>query len=197
MDGDSSLKTGSEVEPAKEKQWQLEKRIKEQHMKRKSRYLPFSIQPMPYERQRLAEPMTDEDRFLRKQWLKDQILSHKEPRHVEGLKPKNIFKRIYGYPADLMYKAFIPVVGEIPAAVGRIIIPRILLTFGVLYYWYYCIKYSPNDWTRGKGWYLYSTRPKAYTIDEYPAEKDHDDFFDKGFKRRTCLKDGKTSFVSE
>ncbi|KAL3869234.1 hypothetical protein ACJMK2_041942 [Sinanodonta woodiana] len=195
MAGDSSLGTGSELEPAKEKKWQLEKRIKEQHIKRKSRFLPFSIEPMPYERQRLAEPMTDEDRFLRKQWLKDQILSPKEPRHVEALEPRNIFRRIYGYPADLIYKALLPV-GETTAGVGRVLIPRLLLSCGVLYYWYYCIKYAPSDWTRLKGWYMYTTRQKAYTFDERPPEKDHDDFFDKGFKTRTCLKDGKTSFVS-
>ena len=53
----------------------------------------FSIEPMPSEWARVAKPMTPEERFLRKQFLQDQILSPNEPRYVPEANPKNVFRR--------------------------------------------------------------------------------------------------------
>lgn len=46
-----------------------EKILIRQYFWRGNRVAPFSIEPMPYERQRLAEPMSAADRALRKQWV--------------------------------------------------------------------------------------------------------------------------------
>ena len=93
------------VHPIKEKQWQFIKRMEEHYYKRGSRYLPFSIEPMPHVRQRLWKPMTNEERALRKQWVQDQILSPNEPRHVPEVYPKNAIRRFYRYPWDKIYNA--------------------------------------------------------------------------------------------
>ena len=93
------------VHPIKEKQWQFIKRMEEHYYKRGSRYLPFSIEPMPHVRQRLWKPMTTEERALRKQWVQDQILSPNEPRHVPEVYPKNAIRRFYRYPWDKIYNA--------------------------------------------------------------------------------------------
>lgn len=72
---------------------------------------PFNIEHMPFERQRLAGAgMTPEDRALRKQWLQDQVLSHNEPREIPELKPRNIFRRMWNFPWDVMHSAVKPVV---------------------------------------------------------------------------------------
>lgn len=83
-----------------ERIFEYERRILEGHYRRGSRYYPFNIEPKPYERQRLATPMTDEDRFLRKQWFEDQKLA-KDYRHVP-VKQYNIFRRIYRLPWDFI-----------------------------------------------------------------------------------------------
>jgi len=70
---------------------------------------PFSIEPMPHERQRLeGAGMTAEDRALRRQWLKDQELSPNEPRYIPEAFPKNPFRRFYGAPWDALFKALKP-----------------------------------------------------------------------------------------
>lgn len=94
-----------------EKPWQRERRMVQHDINRGSKFPPFSIEHMPHERQRLAGAgMTDADRALRRQWLKDQELSPNEPREIPELKPKNIVKRIYGKPWDIFFGALRPVV---------------------------------------------------------------------------------------
>ena len=90
------------IDPVMEKPIQRAKRFQQYDFYRKSAYPPMSIEPVPYERARLAgEGMTAEQRALRKQWVKDQILQH-EPRKVPELQPYNIFRRLYRLPADLL-----------------------------------------------------------------------------------------------
>ena len=71
---------------------------------------PFSIEPVPHERQRLAQWMSDEDRQLRRQWLKDQELSPKEPRLVPELYPKNPIRRLLAAPWDFTFRLLKPLV---------------------------------------------------------------------------------------
>lgn len=93
-----------------EKPWQRERRMVQHDINRGSKFPPFSIEHMPHERQRLAGAgMTDADRALRRQWLKDQELSPNEPREIPELKPKNIVKRIYGKPWDIFFGTLRPV----------------------------------------------------------------------------------------
>ena len=63
---------------------------------------PMSIQgPFHNERQRLTGAFTDEDRKWRKQWLKDQELSHNEPRPIPEY--KNPIRRAYRFPLDFVF----------------------------------------------------------------------------------------------
>ncbi|KAL5016236.1 hypothetical protein ScPMuIL_005825 [Solemya velum] len=113
------------MEPAVEKRWQLERRMQKHDQYRGSKYPPFSIEPQPYERERLSgKGMSAEDRVLRGQWVKDQVLSHNEPRFVEAVQPKNAFRRFYGKPMDIMFEALQPVIGKIAAGYGRLLVPR-------------------------------------------------------------------------
>ena len=107
-------KTGEMVEPVKEKPWQLKKRMMQHHINKGSKYPPFSIEPVPYERQRLAgKGLSPEDRALRKQWVKDQHLSPNEPRFLTELYPKNIFRRIYNAPLNMVFGALEPLMVSI------------------------------------------------------------------------------------
>lgn len=96
------------VHPIKEKQWQFQKRMEDHYYKRGSRFLPFSIEPLPNERQRLIKPMTAEERALRKQWVQDQVLSPNEPRNIPEVYPKNVIRKFYRYPWDKIYEALKP-----------------------------------------------------------------------------------------
>jgi len=161
---------------------------------RGSQYPPFSIEPMPYERQRLAgEGMSAEDRALRRQWVKDQELSPNEPRHVKELTPRNFFRRLYMGPADAIFSKLIPLIGQTPAAMARVVVPRGLLILFVGYWSYYQLKYHPHDWTRSGGWNWYKNKPMMLTREKEFPEKVHDDFYDLGFKSRKVLREGKTS----
>uniref|UniRef100_A0A1I8FRD6 NADH dehydrogenase [ubiquinone] 1 beta subcomplex subunit 6 n=1 Tax=Macrostomum lignano TaxID=282301 RepID=A0A1I8FRD6_9PLAT len=79
--------------------------MRDYDLKRGSKYPPMSIEPFPYERQRLSGNYTDADRALRKQWLQDQILTDREPVHVERWMRRNIFRRIWNAPFDALDRA--------------------------------------------------------------------------------------------
>ena len=76
---------------------------------RGSKLPPFNIEHMHFERERLHKPMTDEDRFLRKQWLDDQKLAPNEPRFIPELYPKNIFRRTFAKPWDAIFNGLTPI----------------------------------------------------------------------------------------
>lgn len=83
--------------------------LKEARIKRGGKFYPFSIEPMPTERERLIKPMTDEERALRKQWLEDQKLSPREPVNVPEFTRKNIFRRAYASFFDGIAGIFRPI----------------------------------------------------------------------------------------
>ena len=88
-----------------ERVFEYKRRVhRESQAYRKSRYPPFNIEHLQNERHRLAKPMTNEDRFLRKQWLADQNLLPSEPRHVEVAIPRNGLRRMYMLPWDTIGK---------------------------------------------------------------------------------------------
>jgi len=149
---------------------------------------PFSIEHMPLERQRLSGTgMTAEDRVLRRQWLKDQELSHNEPRFIAELYPRNPIRRIYGKPWDVIFTALKPIIGERRAAAGRYFVPRVALAVTFLYATYYHMKYNPQSWSSKHGWNIYSNKPTLLPEGvTYELKKD-DDFYDRGFKERKAL----------
>ena len=85
------------------KRWQLERQLADNYYNRGSRYPPFSIEPLPYSVQRTSRKMTDEERFLRRQWLKDQILAPDEP--LGEARPYNAIRRLYRAPWDAIEKS--------------------------------------------------------------------------------------------
>lgn len=92
-----------------QKQLYKEEYMKELRMKGGGKFYPFSIEPMPTERERLIKPMTDSERALRKQWLDDQKLSPREPVDVPEFTRKNIFRRAYYKFFDGLAGIFRPV----------------------------------------------------------------------------------------
>lgn len=66
--------------------------------------------PYETERARLDGTFTDVDRKWRKQFLKDQELSHHEPRHVDPSKNYNPIRRAYRFPLDFVFSKLEPVI---------------------------------------------------------------------------------------
>ena len=91
-----------------------EARLVKQFQWRGSKLPPFAIEPLPSERQRLANGgMTPEERALRKQWVMDQKLAPNEPVYVKELYPKNIIRRVMAAPWDFVFSALKPIVVRI------------------------------------------------------------------------------------
>ena len=88
-----------------------EAKMRQQWEWRGNKLPPFNIEPVPFQRQRLAgSGMTPEQRTARKQWVMDQKLSPNEPRYVPELSPKNIVRRTWAAPWNAMYYGLKPLV---------------------------------------------------------------------------------------
>ena len=159
------------------------------------------IEPMPYERQRLnGQGMTPEERALRKQWLLDQNLKpHEPPNSVEALEtmnlPVNPIKRMFRMPMDVTFRMLTPVIGKTAAVNSRRYVPNILKSLVLAWAFWYHVKYHPNTWEHTHGWAMFGEKPAAFGYK--PLDKKPNDFMDRGFKARTALRDGKTSFNSD
>jgi len=179
------------IDPVMEKPWQRVKRMQRYELYNKSQYPPMDIEPFRDERARLAGgEMTPEQRALRKQWVKDQILHHPK-RDVPELRPLNIFRRIYRFPADLLIYKPLVMAGMSQGTAGNIryVIPKLVMTFfgaGAVIYFF---RYNTNDWTRSGGWSLSWAKPDQFGLasDKAFVDKADDDFFDHGFKKRKAL----------
>ena len=143
------------------------------------------------ERERLAGGYTEADRKWRKQWLKDQELSHNEPRTVPELERalKNPFRRIYRAPLDAMHRFLVPRVGLFSASMAREMTGKFALAYvSAIAIWYY-IKYNAADWERYGGWRILYSREAVYPGDpRFPQVSDRhkpDDYANYGFKNRT------------
>jgi hypothetical protein len=93
------------VDSPEVKQYQREQTFLRQNLNRGSRYPPFSIEPVRNERERVF--MTDEQRALRRQWIKDQELAPDEPRFIAAIQPRNWFRRIYRAPLDTLESRYL------------------------------------------------------------------------------------------
>ena len=91
-----------------------EKRLTRHYKWRGNKLQPMSIEPFPFERQRLSG-MTDADRALRKQWVHDQILAPNEPRYVPELFPKNPIRKMLGAPWNALFRVLRPIIVSIPS----------------------------------------------------------------------------------
>ncbi|XP_063699995.1 uncharacterized protein LOC134830437 [Culicoides brevitarsis] len=124
------------------------------------------VKPMPIqgrmvrERERILG-MTPEERKWRAQYLKDQTLSHNEPRLVPEYwkEVRNPIRRFYRAPLDAFGRMLTPVLGKYPAAYVRYFTGKFLMIgAGVLGMTYY-FKYNGNDWTKKGGWRVIQSRP--------------------------------------
>lgn len=99
--------------------WRVDQRIIQESINKGSQYPPFSIEPMPHERQRLSTPMTAEERTARRQWVMDQKLAPNEPRNLEWSSPgqyphdvkvRHALRRVFRAPMDSICAALQPMI---------------------------------------------------------------------------------------
>jgi len=107
MAGVQNFDPKQHVEKTKQ-EWLRKQEVFKREFLRKSKYPPIAIEPFPLERQRLPFKMNAEERVLRQQWLRDQILSPNEPRHVPELRPRNFFRRMAGAPWEAATRLIAP-----------------------------------------------------------------------------------------
>lgn len=140
------------------------------------------------ERERLLG-MTDEERAWRKQWLKDQILSPNEPRHVPEIYKEqfNPIRRAYRAPLDAFGKVLEPMLGKQRAFTVRYFTGKFLMFIGGTMATIYYFKYNQHDWTRVGGWRVLQSRDAYVPGDpEYPKLSDRSqpqDYSAKGFDK--------------
>jgi len=139
------------------------------------------------EKERLSG-MTNEERAWRSKWLKDQILTPREPVYIPANTKElvNPIRRFYKAPLDtLFFKLLQPVIGVDPATVLRFYTGRFLIglwaTYGIFYYF----KYNTNTWERKGGWRVIESRLAVYPGEPgYPKEQTKtkgSDYCDRGF----------------
>ncbi|KAK5645007.1 hypothetical protein RI129_006307 [Pyrocoelia pectoralis] len=141
------------------------------------------------ERERLIG-MSDEERAWRKQWLKDQILSPNEPRHVPEMYKfqYNIFRRAYKAPLNILQNMLEPMIGKKAHAI-RFMTGKIFLIYLAGIGLFYNLKYNQNDWTRLGGFRILQSRPAVLPGDPaYPQESTRckpSDYASRGFDKVT------------
>ncbi|KAJ8917721.1 hypothetical protein NQ315_005170 [Exocentrus adspersus] len=140
------------------------------------------------ERERLLG-MTDEERAFRKQWLKDQELTAREPRPVPEMYKAtyNPIRRFYRAPLDKLGEAIEPMVGPKRAMYIRYFTGKFFLGVAATYWVTYYFKYNGNDWTRKGGWKIIKSRESVVPGDPgYPKLSDKckpQDYADRGFSK--------------
>ncbi|CAH8626626.1 unnamed protein product [Schistosoma bovis] len=162
--------------------------IKQYDLKRGSKFLPIDIEPFKHQRHRLALLFTDEDRAARRQYLKDQLLSEREPVNVPEWTRVNIFRRIYRMPFDALTNLVRPIIGDHRSWYFRATIPKVTCTLILFWFAWYRIKYCDNWETCAK-----TVKSKAYRRQMWPGQPEFstawkvDDFGMEGFDQRTAL----------
>ncbi|XP_014675216.1 PREDICTED: uncharacterized protein LOC106815283 [Priapulus caudatus] len=156
---------------------------------------PMSIEGrMAIENERMAG-MTTMERAWRKQWLKDQELSPREPVFEAELQMKrnllNPLRKLYGAPLDWFFLKLVPTLGYNKAAALRFWTPKALLGIGLVYFTAYHLKYNSRDWSSRNGWYIYTTKAAVFPgmKREEMEPREPSDYCDRGFKARTELRD--------
>jgi len=152
--------------------------------------LPMDIEgAMGQERYRLTYGMTDDDRALRLQWLKDQAMAESEPVMVPGYYQArhNPIKRFMNYPMNTLAEKMVPHIGYNWAWYLRGMAKGAFFCLGAYWFTAYYLRYSTARWDTGRtGWRVYSSRPRLLPGEPgYSEADDHhpSDFADLGFKK--------------
>jgi len=140
------------------------------------------------DRERLAG-MTDAERAWRRQWLKDQRLSPREPLYIARESPHllNPIRRAMRWPMDrFVFQPLEPLIGTYRAKVARVYLGKVAILFWSTMFIGYYLKYNLQDWTNLSGWRMIKNRRPLYPGDEgYPHAaqmKEPRDYCDRGFK---------------
>ncbi|KAF6017292.1 hypothetical protein EB796_003023 [Bugula neritina] len=192
-DGVAKFDPKAHVEATKA-EWLRKQRVFREMYYSKSKLPPMTIEPFPFERERLPFKMTAEDRALRHQWIQDQVLSKNEPRYIPELHPKNFFRRIYGAPWDYVTKYVTASMGIEKARLFRFMAPKAAMFIAGLCFINDYMKHNESSWEQAKGFNTYSNKLPIYNgeIPENPSrdyrEKSGGDFYNRGFTSRTTHK---------
>ncbi|XP_065156058.1 uncharacterized protein ND-B17 [Atheta coriaria] len=145
------------------------------------------------ERERLLG-MTDAERAFRAQWLKDQVLTHREPVNVPEMYnfQYNPIRRFYRAPLEALQRMLTPSLGFERARNIRYFTGKALIGIGLTYWFTYYLKYNQNDWTRLGGIYVNESREAVLPGDPgYPfVSKKHEgrDYADRDFSAYAQMK---------
>lgn len=185
-----------------EKEMFREALMKDYNLKRGSKYPPMSIEPFPFERERLSGKYTDADRALRKQWLQDQILTDREPVYVERWMRRNVFRRIWNAPFDALDRVLCGT--GLPKSVTyyvRFAAPKFIAGLTAAYALCLHLKVAPRSWETGVG--MVVNQACAFTHMSVPGTPEWErmqnggfyrapeSFADLGFSSRKVLRDEK------
>ncbi|KAF5394936.1 hypothetical protein PHET_09376 [Paragonimus heterotremus] len=181
-----------------------EQLIRQATLKRGSKFYPINIEPFALERDRLALPFTDQDRAMRKQWLKDQALSDREPVDIPEWTRVNIFRRVYRKPFDAITNLVRPILvrlillsnlslqGPEYSRYFRWNLPKVVVGLSITWLLWYRVKYTPSTWEDGRRGFRVQ---RAYKPSIYPGQPDFPDsplltreFGMEDFEKRTVFR---------
>lgn len=157
---------------------------------------PFSIEPFHNERSRLPFKMTDEDRKRRSAFLHSQELTDREPVNVPELERMiyNPFRRLYRAPADKLFNALAPIIGEKRVRPSRVLVPKLAMLYLSGVFLWYQFKYNKSTWEQQGGFTMVKTRGAILPGDEVPAPMAKQDYADHGFQARNVFKGSKYAY---
>merc|ERR1711970_1394578 len=161
--------------------------------------IPIDIEgPMRDVKFRLEFGMTDADRALRKQWLKDQIVAENEPVHVPGLYEAkyNPIRRAFRYPFESLQRKMTPLVGGHTANRMKSNAKLFVFASALLYPLVYYCMYNKTSWEEGhtgviqyKGRKILMPGQPGYSEDQSKPKNYYADFgFSKADPRITGIR---------
>jgi len=127
--------------------------------------MKIDIEPFVFDKQR--RDMTPHDRFLRKQWVEDQYLTAREPVRVPEIIFRNNFRRVLGYPNDILFKTLIKkgVLHPRTGFVWRYIVGRTMAVTAGLTLVIYYFRHNQRNWEQHLGWTVQTERQPIYPGD--------------------------------
>lgn len=157
---------------------------------------PFPIEPFNHERQRLPFKMTDEDRLRRKKFLHSQELTDREPMNIPELERMiyNPIRRLYRAPADKLFNALAPVIGEQRVRPFRVLVPKLAMIYLSGCFLWYQFKYNKTTWEQKGGFTMIETQGVILPGEKIPEAMKKQDYADHGFQSRGVFKGSKFAY---
>jgi len=126
----------------------------------------------PVKLDKMRRDMDPHTRELRKQWIEDQYLTDREPVRVPQLIYRNNFRRVVGYPNDILFKTLIKkhVLHPRTGFVWRYIVGRVMGTCVAVAGLTYYLRHNQRNWEQHLGWVWQQERTPVY-----PGDPEFDD----------------------